>query len=197
MSPDRARLARSFFTRDPVTCARDLIGCTLGFGETSGIVVETEAYAAEDDPACHTWVRPSAREFVARNPAGTAYVYLNYGMHWLFNLLVKGSGPGGRDGFVLVRALEPAGGIPLMNARRGGGVTKPSALCNGPAKLTKALGIDGRHHGADPFSDEGWVLGGPEGTVATTTSVRIGISRGREFPWRFLLKDSPCVSVKV
>ena len=102
-------LERSFFERDPVLCARELIGCTFGFGSTSGIIVETEAYTAEGDPACHTWKRPTAREFVASNPPGTAYVYLNYGMHWLFNFLVKG---GERDGFVLIRALEPAQGIP-------------------------------------------------------------------------------------
>ena len=91
-------LARSFFERDPVLCARELIGCTLGLEGAFGVIVETEAYAAEGDPACHTWKRHGARDFVARNDPGTAYVYLNYGMHWLFNLLVKG---GERDGFVL------------------------------------------------------------------------------------------------
>jgi len=84
------RIERSFFERNPVMCARELIGCTLGLGSTMGIIVETEAYAAAGDPACHTMKRPSAREFVATNPPGTAYVYLNYGMHWMLNFLVKG-----------------------------------------------------------------------------------------------------------
>ena len=183
-------LARSFFKRDAVLCARELIGCTLGFAETSGIIVETEAYAAEGDPACHTWMRQGARDFVAHNAAGTAYVYLNYGMHWLFNLLVKG---GERDGFVLIRALEPLGGVDLMQERRRRG--KVEELCNGPAKLTQALGITGDHHEIDPLSARGWVLTGSRSTVATITSTRIGISQATDYPWRFIMKGSRYVSV--
>ena len=183
-------LSRSFFKRDVVLCARELIGCTLGFAGTSGIIVETEAYAAEGDPACHTWKRQGARDFVARNAAGTAYVYLNYGMHWLFNLLVKG---GERDGFVLIRALEPLGGVDLMQERRRRG--KVEELCNGPAKLTQALGITGDHHEVDPLSARGWVLTGPRSTVATITSTRIGISQATDYRWRFIMKGSRYVSV--
>jgi DNA-3-methyladenine glycosylase len=183
-------LSRSFFERDAVLCARELIGCTLGFAGTSGIIVETEAYAAEGDPACHTWKRQRARDFVARNAPGTAYVYLNYGMHWLFNLLVKG---GKRDGFVLIRALEPLGGVDLMQERRRRG--KVEELCNGPAKLTQALGITGDHHEVDPLSARRWILTGPRSTVATITSTRIGISQATDYPWRFVMKGSLCVSI--
>ena len=111
------KLTRDFFARDPVTCARELIGCTLVWGRCAGIVVETEAYAAVNDEACHTWSRPSARKFVAEHPAGAAYVYFNYGMHWMLNVLIKG---GTEDGFVLFRALEPTAGIPAMARRRAG-----------------------------------------------------------------------------
>ena len=111
MSP----LDRSFFQRDPVTCARELIGCTLRWRNCAGVIVETEAYGAVNDEACHTWSRPSAREFVARHPAGAAYVYFNYGMHWMLNVLVKG---GSEDGFVLFRAIEPGEGIAAMTRRR-------------------------------------------------------------------------------
>ena len=183
-------LERSFFERDAVICARELVGCTLGFRETAGVIVETEAYAAEGDPACHTWKRQGARDFVAKNPPGTAYVYLNYGMHWLFNLLVKG---GGRGGFVLIRALEPAQGIELMSLRRRR--QKPQELCNGPAKLTQALGITGEHHEADPFSGRGWLLAGANGPVETVASTRIGISQATDFPWRFVMRGNSCVSV--
>jgi DNA-3-methyladenine glycosylase len=183
-------LSRSFFERDAVLCARELIGCTLGLAGTSGIIVETEAYAAEGDPACHTWKRQGARDFVAHNAPGTAYVYLNYGMHWLFNLLVKG---GERDGFVLIRALEPLGGVDLMQERRRRG--KEEELCNGPAKLTQALGITGDHHEVDPLSARGWILTGPRSTVATITSTRIGISQATDYPWRFVMKGSLCVSI--
>jgi DNA-3-methyladenine glycosylase len=188
------RVPRSFFERDPVSCARELIGCTLGLGEARGVIVETEAYAAEGDRACHTWRRPSARRFVAENGPGTAYVYLNYGMHWLFNFLVK---EGEQDGFVLVRALEPTSGVELMAERRGG--RQRHELCNGPAKLTGALGISGEHHGGGPFGDnssgEQWVLGWEESPRETIASTRIGISLDKDFPWRFLAKGSSFVSV--
>ena len=90
----------SFFKRDPLTCARELIGTELIWGECSGVVVEVEAYAAIDDEAAHTFTRPSARSFVERNKAGAAYVYFNYGVHWMLNVLVKGDA----NGFVLIRA---------------------------------------------------------------------------------------------
>src|SRR6516164_771337 len=80
----------SFFRRDPLTCARELIGTELIWGECSGVVVEVEAYAAIDDEAAHTFSRPSACRFIERNKAGAAYVYFNYGVHWMLNVLVKG-----------------------------------------------------------------------------------------------------------
>lgn len=183
-------LDRSFFERDPVLCARELVGCTLGLGSTSGIIVETEAYTATGDPACHTWKRKVAREFVTSNPPGTAYVYLNYGMHWLFNFLVK---RGERDGFVLIRALEPAEGIPVMKRRRK--QAKMAVLCNGPAKLTQALGITGKHHGCDPFGCGEWSLLHSASPVETAVSTRVGISAAIDYPWRFLLQGSGFVSV--
>ena len=105
----------SFFKRDPLTCARELIGTELIWGDCSGIVVEVEAYAAINDEAAHTFTRPSARSFIERNHAGAAYIYFNYGMHWMLNVLVKGD----ENGFVLIRALEPRQGIEQMKKRRG------------------------------------------------------------------------------
>ena len=110
------KLTRDFFARDPVTCARELIGCTLVWGRCAGVVVETEAYAAINDEACHTWSRPSARAFVAKHPPGAAYVYFNYGMYWMLNVLVKG---GAEDGFVLFRAMEPTVGLAAMTLVTG------------------------------------------------------------------------------
>jgi len=190
-------LTSVFFGRDPILCARELVGCRFGVGETAGIIIESEAYTAEGDPACHTWKRQGARDFVAGNDPGTAYVYLNYGMHWLFNFLVKGGAVDDkhgetRNGFVLIRALDPVAGIGLMQERR-----KRMAigeLCNGPAKLTQALGIHGAHHGSNPFSLEGWTLTSPEGTPEVLVSTRIGISQATDYPWRFLLNGSRGVS---
>ena len=104
----------SFFKRDPLSCARELTGTELIWGDCSGIVVEVEAYTAINDEAAHTFTRPSARGFIERNNAGAAYVYFNYGMHWMLNVLVKGD----ENGFVLIRALEPRKGIERMKKRR-------------------------------------------------------------------------------
>src|SRR5439155_23529214 len=121
----------SFFKRDPLACARELIGTELIWGECSGVIVEVEAYAAIDDEAAHTFTLPSVRTFIERNKAGAAYVYFNYVVHWMLNVLVKGD----RDGFVLIRALEPCRGVELMRKRRG--VHDEKRLCSGPGKLTE------------------------------------------------------------
>src|SRR5580692_2605785 len=99
------KINRSFFERDPLTCAAALIGCELVWDGCSGIIVETEAYATKGDEASHTFTRKGSREFVATHRPGAAYVYLNYGIHWLLNVLVKGADSA--EGFVLIRALEP------------------------------------------------------------------------------------------
>lgn len=170
-------------------CARDLLGRHLVWGRCRAVVVETEAYAEIGDAACHTFFRPSAREFVAAHSAGAAYVYLNYGMHWLFNVLIKGA----ESGFVLVRALEPVAGVAAMRRRRGG--QSDLALCSGPGKLTQAMGITGRAHGRDLCSDPAhgfhW---SPAENLRIVESPRIGISKATELPWRFHLEGCPHVS---
>lgn len=181
-------LKRSFFQSDPVTCARALIGCRLSWGDRSGLVVETEAYDAEGDEACHTWARPGAREFVARHREGTAYVYLNYGMHWMLNVLVKGR----RSGFVLFRALEPLSGIDAMRKARGR--TALPELCSGPGKLARALGVSGRDHGRDLCAEENFAIHCGQDRPEVVTSPRVGITKAVEFPWRFFVPGSPHVS---
>ena len=172
-------LTSSFFRRDPVDCARELIGATFVWDGCEGRIIETEAYAAEGDAACHTFSRPSARKFVDEHPAGTAYVYLNYGVHWLFNVLVQG--PRG-SGFVLFRALEPLTGVESMLERRGGRPVEK--LCAGPGCLTKALGINGLHHGIQFLERSG--RGIIEGeSCSVVADARIGISKAQNLPWRF------------
>jgi DNA-3-methyladenine glycosylase len=183
-------IARSFFQRDPISCSRELIGCELVWGECAGIIVETEAYSVCNDEACHAFLRPSTRAFIAENIPGTAYVYLNYGVHWLLNVLVKG---GTEDGFVLFRAIEPTEGIELMQGRRG--MTKPTALCSGPGKLTQALGIRGVEHGRDLCESSEVGFRGTPGSVPAVSDVRIGITKSAELPWRFLAPGSTHVSV--
>jgi DNA-3-methyladenine glycosylase len=190
-SPERMQplIGRGFFQRDPVVCARELLGCELNWDGCGGRIVETEAYSVVGDEACHTFARPSSREFVERSEPGTVYVYLNYGMYWLLNFLVKG---GAEDGFVLVRALEPTVGIERMKARRGG--VAPHKLCAGPGRLGMALGLGKKAHGVDGCSGRIVELREPAGPVETECGPRIGISRSIELPWRFVVAGSPCLS---
>ena len=188
-STEKQLIRRQFFQRDPLSCARDLIGAELIWGDCSGIVVEVEAYAAINDEAAHTFTRPSARSFIERNKAGSAYVYFSYGNHWMLNVLVKGEA----NGFVLFRAIEPQRGIESMKRRRG--IDDLRQLCSGPGKLTQALDITDRHHEMDLCADSRRCLvSDVEATFDVVADKRIGISRSAHLPWRFTLRGNPFVS---
>lgn len=185
------KLERSFFMTDPLTVSRGLLGWRLCFKGCEGMIVETEAYEGLGDPACHTFTRPSTRRFVEEYPAGTAYVYLNYGVHWLFNVLVKGDSPE-KYGFVLVRSVLPRSGVELMKARRFSqkiiSGKQELELCNGPGKLTKAFGINQSHHGLDLFSSSEWsFIKDPITDFKILETPRIGISQAKERLWRFIV----------
>jgi DNA-3-methyladenine glycosylase len=180
----------SFFQRDPLVCAQDLVGTELVWGKCSGIIVETEAYLTLNDEACHTFTRPSTRAFVERNEAGAIYIYFNYGVHWMLNLLVKG---GKRTGLILIRALEPRGGLAVMKERRG--TEDLRRLCSGPGKLTQALDITQRHHEMSICAGaRHYLLPREKPNVRVVADPRIGISRSKDFPWRFTLGGSAFVS---
>jgi DNA-3-methyladenine glycosylase len=183
-------LACSFFERDPLLCARELIGTELVWGRCSGIIVETEAYLALNDEACHTFTRPSTRAFVERNLPGAVYIYFNYGVHWMLNLLVKG---GERSGLILIRALEPRRGLSAMRTRRG--LEDVRRLCSGPGKLARALDITKRHHELSICAEpRHCLLPRVEPDIQVVADSRIGISRSKDFPWRFTLAGSPFIS---
>jgi len=183
---------RAFFQREPAICARELIGTELIWGGCSGKIVETEAYFAENDEACHTFSRPSARAFVERNKAGIAYIYFSYGAHWMLNVLVKGEA----NGFVLIRALEPVRGTELMKKRRK--VDEERRLCSGPGKLTQALDITDRYHEMDLCTDPRHCFArDPSAALDVVADPRIGISRSAHHLWRFTLRGSKFVSVPV
>ncbi|MFI0607683.1 MAG: DNA-3-methyladenine glycosylase [Anaerolineae bacterium] len=159
MDLDRARLPRAFFARDACTVARDLLGrrllAVVDGRLASGLIVEAEAYCQgpEPDLACHgakSAGRPTARTAPMFGPAGHAYVYFTYGMHWMFNVV---TGNQGQASAVLIRALTPEGGLDAMRQRRGLGVAERD-LCRGPARLAQALGIDGDMSGLDLCSAE-------------------------------------------
>jgi DNA-3-methyladenine glycosylase len=187
-----AFLPGSFFERDPLVCARELVGTELVWGKCSGIIVETEAYLALNDEASHTFTRPSTRAFVERNKPGAIYIYFNYGVHWMLNFLVKG---GERSGLILIRALEPRRGLEAMKKRRG--LEDVRRLCSGPGKLTQAFNITNRHHEMSICAETRHCLLPRATDVAVVADGRIGISRSKDFPWRFTLAGSTFVSRRV
>ena len=181
-------LSANFFTTDPLDCAANLIGTELVWGKCAGIVVETEAYLVEGDEASHTFSRPSTRAFVERNQPGAAYIYFNYGVHWMLNVLVKG---GPRDGLILIRAIEPRRGLALMRKRRG--VKALRRLCSGPGKLTQALAITKRYHEID-LSPTRRILSG----LGLTTRSRSWPIRGSEsVAPRIFRGASPCAGASL
>jgi len=190
MVKGRSFLGRDFFNHHHLKVARDLIGTRLLWDGCGGTVVETEAYAMVGDEACHAHHRPSTRKFFTENPPGTAYIYLNYGVHWLLNVLAA-------DGIILLRALEPADGIAVMRERRGR--EKLTELCSGPGKLGAALALDGkRDHGLPMTGVSSRGFSSREGKIdpEIITDRRIGISKAVDLPWRFLLDGCPHVSVR-
>jgi DNA-3-methyladenine glycosylase len=194
-------LGRDFFARPCLAVARELIGVTLCWNGCGGRIVEVEAYAVDGDAACHTATRQASRLFYQQNSPGTAYVYLNYGIHWMLNVLAV-------EGIILIRAVEPQLGLEAMRARRGRQSLRD--LCSGPGKLGQALGLTGQDHGTDlsggvfsktmptaahstPSTTD--ALDTAEPHPAVVADRRIGITKAVDFPWRFLEKDSPWVSV--
>jgi DNA-3-methyladenine glycosylase len=156
-------------------------------GLASGVVVETEAYRPED-PACHAYRGPTMRNRTMFEGPGLAYVYLSYGTHRLLNVVCEGEGVGSA---VLIRALRPLEGREIMSRRRG----RESSLCNGPGRLTQALAIDLSHDGRDlTRGDLNISEGEPSGEIVATT--RIGITRGTDLPWRYLVLGDENVSVR-
>jgi DNA-3-methyladenine glycosylase len=185
-------LPTAFYNRDPREVAVDLLGCSLVHdadgGRVSGVIVETEAYRP-DDPACHAYKGPTMRNRTMFGRAGLAYVYLSYGTHHLINVVCEGEGVGSA---VLIRALRPVEGRDSMTRRRG----RPDKLCDGPGKLSQALGVDLSLDGCDLSKGPLRIEWGEEPEAEIIATTRIGITRGVELPWRYLVVDEKDVSVK-
>lgn len=172
---------------DSIALARALLGATLLVDGVGGIVVETEAYDA-DDPASHSFGGRTDRNAAMFGPAGRAYVYRSYGIHWCFNVTC---GPVDHGAAVLIRALQPTLGVDRMKERRG--LDELKLLCAGPGRLCQALGITRVHDGLDveapPFA-----LHWPDRVPTIVAGPRIGITKAADRPWRFAIAGSPWLS---
>ena len=180
-------LNRDFFARSVHEVAPDLIGTTLLVDGVGGRIVEVEAYDQED-PASHGYGGRTARNASMFGPAGHAYVYRSYGIHWCLNLVC---GAEGHAEAVLVRALEPTEGIELQRARRG--LDDLRLLCAGPGRLCQALGITREHDGL-ALDEPPFRLEERAGPPQIVTGARIGITRATELSWRYGLAGSRFLS---
>jgi DNA-3-methyladenine glycosylase len=181
------RLTRAFFARPVHDAAPELIGATLLVDGVGGTIVEVEAYD-QDDPASHSFRGMTARTAAMFGPAGYAYVYRSYGIHWCLNLVC---GVEGRAEAALVRAIEPRCGLEAMRERRG--LQAERALCSGPGKLCQALGITRVHDGL-ALDEPPFLLLARELEPPLAIGPRIGITRAVEQPWRYGLAGSAFLS---
>ncbi len=198
-------LPQSFYARPAREVAQALLGKTLvrvlADVSLTGVIVETEAYcdSKELDLACHgarNKGQPTRRSAIMFGPPGHAYVYFTYGMHWMMNVV---TGRDGQPNAVLLRALEPSGGLDLMSQRRPG--RKLGEWTNGPAKLTQALSIDRLLNGLALYPPGGsiWI---EDGAALSLQEIRrgprVGLGKTPEpwfsKPWRFWVADNKYVS---
>jgi DNA-3-methyladenine glycosylase len=188
------KLPRSFYDRPTLDVARDLLGKVLVHARrgvrTSGAIVEVEAYIGEADPACHAAPGPTPRNAPMYGAPGHVYVYLNYGIHWMVNIVTESHGS---PAAVLIRALDPIEGVEAMRRRRG--VTAADHdLCRGPGNLTKAMAITQSENHADLLGTRLYVEDRGLQTGAIAWGPRIGINVGKEYPWRAWVSGHPAVS---
>lgn len=178
------KLPYSFFARDTVTIAKELLGKIISVNGCQARIVETEAYGT--DPASHAYTR-TERSALMYDTYGYVYVYLIYGMYYCVNFTTEK----GKPGAVLIRAVEPLRGIEEMKQRRK--TDNVSYLCSGPGKLCTALGIDKTHNGIKlgngvKVLDDGFRVG------KISQSSRIGIKDALDLQWRFFVAGNEFVS---
>ena len=197
-------LTRAFYDRPTLDVASELLGKVLVHRRqsavTSGLIVEVEAYIGEDDPACHAAPGPTRRNEPLYGPPGFSYVYLNYGIHCLVNVVTEAEGA---PAAVLIRALEPLDGLPTMRRRRTrtakgrrptDGTVSTADLCRGPGNLTMAMGITLADNRQDLTGDRLFIEDRRVRIGKISWGPRIGIRVGTERPWRAWLSGHGSVS---
>lgn len=165
-------LSRDFFTQPTLRVAQDLLGKTMVFESTTGIITETEAYIGQDDPACHAARGKTPRNAVMFGPAGFSYVYFIYGMYHCLNFVTESED---MPAAVLIRGLQ---------------LIEPLSLnLNGPGKLCRHLGITREHNGIDITTDGSFYVRDSGPTPVFEATPRIGIKQGLDKHWRFVVKE--------
>jgi len=199
------KLPRSFYNRPTLDVARDLIGKVLVHVRrgvrTSGVIVEVEAYIGESDPACHAAPGLTRRNAPLYGPPGYGYVYLNYGIHALVNVVTEAQGS---PAAILLRALDPLEGIDVMRRRRsriskgrraaGRVALAQSELCRGPGNLTVAMGIALADNRVDLLGNRLFIVDRGIRLQPISWGPRIGIRVGVDRPWRAYVRSHAAVS---
>jgi DNA-3-methyladenine glycosylase len=199
------RLSRSFYDRPTLQVAGELLGKVLvhrrGNVVTSGVIVEVEAYIGESDPACHAAPGPTRRNAPLYGPPGYAYVYLNYGIHCLVNVVTERTAT---PAAILLRALDPLDGVAVMRRRRARAMKGRSridvselptqGLCRGPGNLTMAMGITLTDNTTDLLGERLFIEDRGVDAGPAIWGPRIGIRVGTDRPWRAYVKGHPAVS---
>jgi DNA-3-methyladenine glycosylase len=196
----------AFYARPTLDVLHDIIGKVLVHDlhgrRVSGVIVEAEAYIGESDPACHAAPGPTARNAPLYGPPGRAYVYLNYGLHYLVNAVTEQAGS---PAAILIRALEPLEGVDVMRCRRlrarrrastpaGGRTIHSTDLCRGPGNLTVALGVSLKQNTLDLTAGPLTIEDHGIRAAHLAWTPRIGIRVGVDRPWRCYWKGNRCVS---
>ncbi len=183
------RLARAFYRRDPRVVAPDLLNKVLVRGKRRARIVEVEAYCGAEDPGSHAYRGQTARNATMFGAPGHLYVYFTYGMHHCANIVC---GEVGEGGAVLLRGLDPIGGLDEMRAARPPGSPERD-LCRGPARLCQAYELDRSFDGADLVSGDHGIVVADDGTAPPAepgVSGRIGLSVAGDLPWRCFVRGA-------
>jgi DNA-3-methyladenine glycosylase len=189
----RAPVGRAFYERPVLEVARDLLGAVVVHAQVAVRLTEVEAYAGDVDPASHAFRGQTPRNTVMFGPAGHAYVYFTYGMHFCVNLVC---GSAGHASAVLLRAGQVVDGLDVARARRRG--ARDRDLARGPARLTLALGVDHECNGVDVTRRDAplrVLRGDPVPEAVVRRGPRVGVNAAPELPWRLWVDGDPTVSV--
>jgi DNA-3-methyladenine glycosylase len=196
------KLQRRFYSRDVLEVAKDLLGKIIVKNDCkpllAGSIVEVEAYHGDFDQAAHSYRGKTRRTEVMFRKGGYLYVYFTYGAHYCCNVV---TGRAGQGTAVLIRAVEPLSGIERMIKNRFGrnirNISEIFNLTSGPGKVCRAFGIDKSYSGVDLLDDKIFIIQGKKiQSKDIGVSVRIGITKSTELPWRFYIKNNPFLSRK-